>query len=1111
MVKFILGKSGSGKTAYIYNKFAELVNSGETRLLMLVPDQSTFETEKAFLDILGAKKAKQVQVLGFSRLCHYVFEQTGNDNKNAIDDSTRAVIMSIALEQLDSSLEMFKGGSEKSSIIDVMLHSLTECKKSKISTDALRAAAAQIDDKTLKTKLNETALIIDAFDAIVAQSYIDPLDNLTRAYNILLENNLFEGFTLAVDSFSGFTAQQLDVIRLLLMRCDTVYVSLALDPDAENTDSVFATTNDTYKILKNIAKSENVTIKAPVRLTENLRAKCGELKILEENAYRTDSNISDKENKNIMLFKASDIYCECEFVARKIKEIVIEQGCQYCDISVICRDINPYKGILNTMFEKYEIPYFMDMSFDICVKPVIRFVYAVFNIILNGWQKDDVLSLLKTGLTQNCDEEISAFENYVYIWNINSSSFKKEFLNNPRGYADKLSENDRLELQRAEKVRKSVVLPLEKFREDIKDKTGREITELLYNLLLNMKVTDALSVMCDELERCGELSASSEQVRIWNLLMSVLDKTVAVIGDTRLTPKRYFQLLSIELSKLEIADIPQTLDSVTVGTAMRVRLTDEKATFLIGCIDGVFPAAVHTAGVFSPFELKILALNDLPFGDNPADIANLETFMAYKSMTSPCERLYASYYCSDLQGESYKPSSIISEIVRIFPDTIVYDDLDLYYPENATWSLLPAFEECAKNYKNTSPQAMALKNYFSDNEKYSEKYSALCRAVQAKPFVIEDKSNCQNLFGDDLHISASQIEKFSKCRFAYFCNYGLNIRERRKAEINPLEYGTFVHYIMERFFTDFTKEQFCAMSEDEIIAESDSVLDEYAYSRFGGEEKNTPRFMYRLTKIRENVHYLILHIVNELKHCDFEPVDCELKIGEDIPAYTLKLESGQTITIRGYVDRVDIMQKNGVSYIRIIDYKTSGKQFRLSDILYGLNLQMLIYMYSIMLGGGERYGNIAPAAVLYMPGKTPVVSADNTTTQDSVKKELNKGLKMNGIVLNSFDVLDQTDTNYISYNSKKGTLSTGGTLASLEEFGMIFRKLDMTVAQMGNMLYGGDVKASPTKGAHDGCEYCPYDSVCAYHKSECRNTFALDNDIVCTELKKDLENRQEEQ
>ena len=70
------------------------------------------------------------------------------------------------------------------------------------------------------------------------------------------------------------------------------------------------------------------------------------------------------------------------------------------------------------------------------------------------------------------------------------------------------------------------------------------------------------------------------------------------------------------------------------------------------------------------------------------------------------------------------------------------------------------------------------------------------------------------------------------------------------------------------------------------------------------------------------------------------------------------MPTGQKILLRGSVDRVDILKKGEENYIRIIDYKTGSKEFKLSDILYGLNLQMLIYLYAITLGGEERYGQL---------------------------------------------------------------------------------------------------------------------------------------------------------
>ena len=66
---------------------------------------------------------------------------------------------------------------------------------------------------------------------------------------------------------------------------------------------------------------------------------------------------------------------------------------------------------------------------------------------------------------------------------------------------------------------------MQDFKENIKDKTGKEITELLYNLLCELKVTDAISNMYDKLKANGKIAQAKEQIRLWNLLMGTLDQT----------------------------------------------------------------------------------------------------------------------------------------------------------------------------------------------------------------------------------------------------------------------------------------------------------------------------------------------------------------------------------------------------------------------------------------------------------------------------------------------------------------------------------------------------------------------------------------------------------
>lgn len=1106
MLRFILGKSGSGKTAYIYEQIRRRVTDGEQDIIMLIPDQSSFETEKDFLEILGSRLSKNVSVFGFDGLCRHIFEKTANVFQNVIDDGTRAVLMSVALEQLTEKLSVLKS-SGGVSLADLMLGTVRECKKNGVTAQMLADAADKTGDGSLKSKLSETALVFSTFEALVNQSYIDPLDNLARAELILQENNdLFRNTVLYVDSFSGFTSVQLRVLRILLNRSREAFVSLTLDPQTEGGDDVFETTRRSFKAIKSLAKRDGIPIKTPVKLTEPKRFAGEGLREVEAQAFRARKAPVDYVPGDVTLYAADDICGECEFIARKIKRMVIEEGFLYSDFAVITNDSAPYSGVLNAVFDKYEIPYFMDMSRDPEVMPPVRLVNSIFRLILNGFKREDALAFLKTGLTQNSLEEINAFENYIYIWNLGGSALCREFTQNPRGFSDSFTQADRLELEKIESVRRSFAEPLLKFREEIKDKNAAQISKLLYLLLVELKAPGALKRLCGELEQSGEGARGEELIRVWAMLMNALDKTVAAVGKMPLGAKRYYELLGIQMRSIEFMQIPQTADCVNVTTAQRVRNSTQKVSFLAGCNDGVFPAVPHTSGLFSAFELNQLLLSDIKISDDFSDLAALETFMTYSCLSSASQRLFVSCPLVSLKGEQLAPSSIFTELTQIFPKISVLSSDDFDSRLDSMLAVLPAFEEYSRSL-SYGGGLNGLGEFFDSDKSFAAKTAAVKRAVSREPFRIENPANAEKIFGESLTVSASQIEKFSLCRFAYFCNYSLRVRERLKAEINQMEYGTLVHYALEKFFSEYSKKEYSAMTDDALSAFISKITDGYLEEYFGGAGSKTNAFLYKLEMLRRNLLLLLRHLVDELSQSDFEVADCELNIGGDIPAYTLVLPSGHKIAVCGSVDRVDLLKHDGVTFVRVVDYKTGSKEFKLSDVLYGLNLQMLLYLHSIGENGGKRYGETAPAGILYMPAGVPVISADNLS-DDQIAKKINDNYKMNGLLLDDSRVIkgmDKTGSGvYIPVKIKEGKPSSAKSLATLEQFGKIFKKLDLTVAEMGRGLYGGKIEASPVKGAHDACEYCPYDSVCAYRRSEPRKIYGVDNDEVYKQLESEF-------
>ena len=274
------------------------------------------------------------------------------------------------------------------------------------------------------------------------------------------------------------------------------------------------------------------------------------------------------------------------------------------------------------------------------------------------------------------------------------------------------------------------------------------------------------------------------------------------------------------------------------------------------------------------------------------------------------------------------------------------------------------------------------------------------------------------------------------------------------------------------------------MDESTVEGVVSDILDQYIDTHFGGTQEKSERFLYLLYRTKATATRLLLHMIRELSQSDFIPVDFELGVGEDIPDYSVELKDGLRLSVRGSVDRVDRCDADGKSYIRVIDYKTGTKEFNINDLLYGLNLQMFIYLYAIRENGAERYGKITPAGVLYMPAVSPSVSADPDTPEAKIRSELIKKYMMKGVILDDADVVAHMEHDgkgvFIPAKLKDGVVSaSAGSLASLEELGSIFRRIDELTAAMAQSLYDGDVAALPLKGKkYDGCAYCVYHAVC---------------------------------
>jgi len=176
-------------------------------------------------------------------------------------------------------------------------------------------------------------------------------------------------------------------------------------------------------------------------------------------------------------------------------------------------------------------------------------------------------------------------------------------------------------------------------------------------------------------------------------------------------------------------------------------------------------------------------------------------------------------------------------------------------------------------------------------------------------------------------------------------------------------------------------------------------------------------------------------------------------------------------------------------------------------------MQMLLYLSAIEKNGGKRYGeNIVPSGVLYMPAEVTAVKAELSDSDEAVKKEQDKALRMNGIILDNRSVIEgmekKIEGRYIPIKTVKSGAydkNSDGTLISDVQLNMLFKKADEKLAEMSEALTNGDICAVPASGYYDPCKWCKDTAVCGHEDDD------ISDDVVSLEKAKVMERLLKEQ
>lgn len=1098
MLKLMLGRAGCGKTTEVFRRMCQ-PGQGSSRQILIVPEQQSHEAERALCQAGGDGVSLYGEVLSFSRLANRVFLAAGGMGDLELDAGGRILMMYQAVKAVSSQLTVYARPSRRPAFLEELLSTVDELKSCCIKPELLLRAGEEAGERE-GGKLRDLGLICTAYEALTARTALDPRDRLTRAAQKLKECPWAQGADLWLDGFTDFTPQQQEVLRELLKQARSVTVTLTCDhlEEDEGGTGIFSPARRTAVRLLRLAKQAGVFCEVETLDNKN-QTKLQPLRQLERVLF---SNVPEEPipcRGTVELFQSSTPRSEVEWTAARIRALVRLEGYRYRDIGVVARDFSAYQPLLESVFPRYQVPMFSSAMTDILEKPILTLVTAALDTVANGYRYEDIFRYLKTGLTDLPQEDRDLLENYVIRWKIRGSQWtqKKAWSMHPKGYGQPWGEEDRTLVERLDQARRAVVHPLEKLRKN-QNHTGRGQAISLYDFLEEIGLPERLEERVAELRRREQPALAEEYRQLWSILCGGLEQCAVQLDESPMELEEFAALFRLVLSQYDVGSIPVSLDRVTAGETTRQTGHPVRVLFLLGADDHSLPMVTTAPGLLSEDDRSLLASYGLELNQSGDELLYREMTTIYLTCAKPSQRLVVSWSGQSPTGEERRPSFLVERLKRIFLDLKVQreEDLQGYFRLEAP---LPALEQAGR-IRAAHDALQTLPEYALAVERLDQA-SRWRRGGLSRQAV-----DC--LYGPRVAMSASRMDRYKSCHFSYFMRYGLEAEPRKPAGFSAPEYGTFVHDVLEHVLQDAMFQQTVLPGWEDPVGGAENrrrlreltreAVDRYVKEKLGGLENQTERFRYLFRRLLRSVQAVVDNVTQELAVSKFQPISFELGFGQekDLPPVEFTVD-GVTLSITGFVDRVDGWLHNGRLYLRVVDYKTGRKSFDLTEVWNGLGLQMLLYLFTLEAQGENYYGRpVEGAGVLYLPARDAILQGSRTMSDETWRKKLDKELTRSGLVLDDPEVISAMESpgeqgyRFLPLKVSKTTGAISGeVLASAERLGKLGGHIQATLKDICREIAEGNIAADPFwRGPEkNACRYCDYAAACHFEEGQdCR-------------------------
>ena len=824
-IQLLLGGSGSGKTHRLYTDLIkDSMENPDTKYFAIVPEQFTMQTQKEIVTLHPNHGVMNIDIVSFQRLAYRVFEELAIVNPDVLDDMGKSMILRKVTGGKQKELPLYQSHLNQNGFIGQLKSMLSELYQYGITPDMLEAKIPETTSPMLRQKLEDISVIYKAFQEYIRDRYITTEEILDVLCRHLPESKLIRDSVITLDGYTGFTPVQYRLLDLFLRYSRRVVVTVTVDPAVpergkRGVQDLFYMSCEMIDKLNALARQNHVKRELDIVLDEHpaVRYRRGAkrraeqearverkaltvspassaLDFLEQNLYRYSGRVYSGKAEEIRLVQAVNPAEEISCVVREIGKM-LREGYRYRDMAVITGDIGSFAGELIHQFDASEIPYFLDDKKSILKNPMVELVRAALETIQKDFSYETMFRYLRTGLVVKPEDErkLDRLENYVIAMGIRGH----KRWNTPwegwyRGGRD-------LNLEELNQLREEIMAPLTAFIEAFREegRTVRTMSEAVVRLLEALSVEEKLLARESAFQEQGEFGLSKEYGQVYGLVVDLMDRLARLLGEEKVSRREYAEILDAGFSEIKVGLIPAAVDRIVVGDITRTRLDHIKILFFIGVNDGIVPQKKENSSLFTDKEREFLGSHHIELAPTVRVESFRQRFYLYLALTKPEERLYLSYSAMDASGKSLRPSILLGELKKLFPQLTAVAASDEV--AGIPFSIREARGRLTRGLRNygisrEDSEFLELFRHFMMNEEQRESVEKL---VDAAFYAYEErgigKMAAKALYGTVLGGSVTRLEQYASCAYAHFLNYGLELAERQQYELAAMDIGNLFH------------------------------------------------------------------------------------------------------------------------------------------------------------------------------------------------------------------------------------------------------------------------------------------------------------------------------